>query len=97
MTTDTATCLFCHTPIIWEDGWPACDCDLDPKMTVTVRQAAEFMYMSRGGIYHLINDGYLRADKSARPIRVAVITLKAYLGTGYAHLNAQRPARAGHL
>lgn len=83
-TTGTATCNFCHRRIVWEDGWPACDCDLDPTMTLTVRQAAELLYMSRGGIYHLINDGHLRADKSRRPIRVAMITLKAYLAAEHA-------------
>lgn len=89
-------CALCHAPITWQHGWPACDCDLDPKMTLTVGQAAAFMYMSRGGIYHLIDDGYLRADKSKRPIRIAMITLKAYLAGEHAcHVYTQPNGQAG--
>lgn len=86
-------CSLCHVPVTWQQGWPACDCDRDPKMTLTVRQAASFMSMSRGGIYHMIEDGYLRADKSARPIRVAMITLKAYLAGDHAYFAYQQQRR----
>lgn len=86
-------CALCHTAITWQHGWPACRCDADPRLMLTVAQAAKFMYTSRGCIYHLIDDGYLPADKSTRPIRIAMITLKACLAGDHAYFTYTRHNR----
>lgn len=78
-------CPLCHTPITWQHGWPACRCDTDPKLMLTVAQAAQFMHCTASRIYHLINDGYLRADKTRRPVRVAMAIVKAYLAAEHAY------------
>jgi hypothetical protein len=83
-------CTLCLAPITWQSGWPACNCDCDPKLMLTVRQAAQFMHMSPSGIYHMIDDGYLHADKSRRPIRVAMVILKAYLAGDHAYFTYTR-------
>jgi excisionase family DNA binding protein len=90
------TCPLCNIPIRWQHGWPACQCDSDRTLKLTVRQAAQLLHTSPGGVYHLISDGYLRADKSTRPIRIAMITLKAYLAAGHAeHTHRQQLRQAG--
>jgi excisionase family DNA binding protein len=48
---------------------------------LTVREAARFMSISRGGIYHWIEDGYLAANRTRRPIRISMTALKALLVT----------------
>ena len=77
-------CALCHAPITYRGNWPACDCDSIPDLMLTVREAARFMYMSRGGVYHLIRDGLITADTSQRPARIAMTSLKAYLAAGHA-------------
>jgi excisionase family DNA binding protein len=92
------TCTLCHARIVYRGNWPACDCDADPAMLLTVRDAARFLSMSRGGVYHLIYDGYLPADRSLRPMLIPMITVKAYLAAEHAEWVQQQAAKqAGRL
>jgi excisionase family DNA binding protein len=86
-------CEICHAPVVYQGNWPTCNCDATPRLMITVRQAARLLYMSRGGVYHLIYDGYLRADRSQRPMRIAMITLKAYLAAEHAEWAAHQAAK----
>ena len=86
-------CTLCHAPIVYRGNWPACDCDADPAMLLTVRDAARFLSMSRGGVYHLIYDGYLPAERSLRPMLIPMITVKAYLAAAHAEWAADYIAK----
>jgi excisionase family DNA binding protein len=72
-------CNRCGATFIYCNYWPACPCDAIPGLTLTVREAARFMSVSRGGIYHWIEDGYLAANRTRRPIRISMTALKAVL------------------
>jgi excisionase family DNA binding protein len=82
-------CALCQAPITYRGNWPVCDCDSIPDLMLTVRQAARFMYLSRGGVYHLIYDGLITADTSRRPARIAMTTLKQYLAEEHAEWVSQ--------
>jgi excisionase family DNA binding protein len=91
-------CQLCQARITYRGNWPACGCDTDPDLMLTVRQAAHFLSMSRGGVYHLIYVGDLPADRSRRPMRVAMLTLKAYLAAEHAEWASRQEAnQAGRL
>ena len=49
-------CTRCGATVIYRDDWPACHCDAIPGLMLTVREAAHFMSMSRGGIYQKARD-----------------------------------------
>jgi excisionase family DNA binding protein len=72
-------CNRCGATVIYRDNWPACHCDAIPGLMLTVREAAHFMSMSRGGIYHWVEEGLITANRSQRPIRIAMTSLKAFL------------------
>jgi len=76
-------CTRCGATIIYRDDWPACHCDAIPALMLTVREAADFLSISRGGVYHLINDGLLTANRTQRPIRIAMTSLKAFWSADY--------------
>ena len=73
------TCPQCGATIIYRNYWPTCPCDDIPGLMLTVREAARFMYITRSGIYHWIEDGYLAANRTRRPIRISMAALKALL------------------
>ncbi len=72
-------CPQCGATFIYRNYWPTCPCDAIPGLMLTVREAARFMSVSRGGIYHWIEDGYLAANRTRRPIRISMTALKALL------------------
>jgi excisionase family DNA binding protein len=75
----TRTCPICGTTEVYDGDWPVCGCDKIPGLTLTIRQAAAYLCMSRSGVYHLIDDGYLAAIRGSRPLRVRMATVKCYL------------------
>ena len=77
-------CNRCGATVIYRDHWPACHCDAIPGLMLTVREAAHFMSMSRGGIYHWIEAGLITANRSQRPVRIAMTSLKAFLAAEHA-------------
>lgn len=89
-------CRICGTPITFDGDWPCCACDQAPRLTLTVTQAASFLYMSRGNVYDLIATGYLAAIRTGRPIRLRMTAIKNYLAGEHAgwrqtHQEANRP------
>ena len=70
-------CPRCGATFTYRNYWPACPCDAIPGLMLTVREAARFMSVSRGGIYHWIEDGYLAANRTRRPIRISMTALKS--------------------
>ena len=84
------TCERCHARIIYHGDWPACDCDAIPDLMLIVREAAHFLSLSRGGVYHLIEAGLITANRSQRPVRIAMTSLKAFLAAEHvAWIHAQ--------
>ncbi len=72
-------CPLCGSLQTFDDGWLACACDSNPSQTLTVRRAALYLHMSPGGVYHLINDGYLAAIRGSRPLQIRMIQLKSFI------------------
>ena len=89
-------CTRCGATIIYRDNWPACHCDAIPGLMLTVREAAHFMSMSRGGIYHWVEEGLITANRSQRPTRIAMTSLKAFLAAEHvAWINKHATGRDG--
>jgi len=83
-------CPRCHAGIVYQGNWPACDCDAVPDLMLTVREAARYLFLSRGGVCHLIRQGLITASTSKRPARIAMTSLKAYLAAEHAARTASR-------
>ncbi len=75
----TRTCPICGTTEHRDGDWTVCSCDNVRGLTLTVRETAAYMCMSRSGIYHLIDDGYLAAIRDSRPLRIRMAIVKCYL------------------
>jgi excisionase family DNA binding protein len=91
-------CTRCGATIIYRDNWPACHCDAIPGLMLTVREAAHFMSMSRGGIYHWIEEGRITANRFQRPTRIAMTSLKALLAAEHVEwMNRHVPDRDRRL
>ena len=77
-------CPPCGTGRTWDGDWPCCDCDDDPGLTLTVRDAATYLRMSCGNVYDLISTGLLAAIRTRRPIRVRMHSVKSLLAGEHA-------------
>ena len=77
------TCKRCHEPIVYQGDWPSCRCDSEPRLALTVREAASYLCVSRSTAYDLIATGDIFANRAIRPARVSMRSLKAYLAAHY--------------
>jgi excisionase family DNA binding protein len=72
-------CPVCGTSEAWDVDWPCCGCDRNLSLTLTVREAAAYLGMSRGNVYDLVNTGYLAAIRTHQPMRIRMAAIKSYL------------------
>jgi excisionase family DNA binding protein len=73
------TCPLCGTSEAWDGDWPCCGCDRNLGLTLTVRETAAYLGVSRGNVYDLVNTGYLAAIRTRRPMRIRMTAIKDYL------------------
>jgi excisionase family DNA binding protein len=78
------TCPVCGTAEAWDGDWPRCGCDRNLGLTLTVRETAAYLGMSRGNVYDLVNTGYLAAIRTRRPMRIRMTAIKDYLAGQHA-------------
>ena len=54
---------------------------------LTVAEAATFLCKSRGGVYHWIRMGVFPVNRSRRPVRIAMVAIKAFLSAEHSAWN----------
>jgi excisionase family DNA binding protein len=72
------TCNRCGKPIIYDGDWPACPCDDEPRLALTIHEAASYMCVSRSKVMDLIATGMLGFNRATRPMTIPMISVKAH-------------------
>jgi hypothetical protein len=71
------TCARCGQPIIRRGDWPGCPCDTEPGLTLTIRETAAYICVSRRKVMDLIATGELIVNRASRPTRIPMTSIKA--------------------
>ena len=72
------TCNRCGQPIIYDGDWPGSPCDDEPRLALTIREAASNMCVSRSKVMDLIATGTLGLNRATRPMTIPITSLKAH-------------------
>jgi excisionase family DNA binding protein len=77
----TYPCSRCGEPVIYSPDWPACACDTEPGLSLTVRQTAAYLCVSVSKVRDMIARGEVIINRTRRPARIPVTSIKAFLTT----------------
>ena len=74
----TDPCRRCGGPVIHSPDWPACACDLETGLSLTVRETAAYLCVSVSSVRGMIARGELIINRTCRPARIPMDSIKAY-------------------
>jgi excisionase family DNA binding protein len=75
----TYQCSRCGEQVIYSPDWPACACDLEPGLSLTVRETAAYICVSVSKVRDMISRGDVTINRTRRPARIPVTSVKAFL------------------
>jgi excisionase family DNA binding protein len=75
----TYQCNRCGEQVTYTPDWPACTCDLQAGLSLTVRETAAYICVSQSKIRDMITRGDVIINQSRRRARIPVTSIKAFL------------------
>jgi excisionase family DNA binding protein len=70
-------CNRCGELVTYRGDWPSCPCDDEPGLTLTIREAASYICVSRSKVADMIATGELIVNRASRPMRIPMTSIKA--------------------